>query len=563
VLAARTFSPNDFGAFVLAIAAVSVIGTLLDVTLTGGIVHHGFRFLADGDTHGLRRLLRAALVLDGAVGIAVTALMIGLAHPIAELAGGGELTATMIQIAAVTILASTLDGSTAAVLTLADRPQIASYCLAATSLYRLIGIAAVVHLGSAEALLAAYAGATAVGSATQAAVAWRTARREWPAADAVKPSSGRVGVVKKLMPFAIHGSVATTTLGMVNSLILVFLGQLSGTAAVAMFKVASLPVTVSALAVGPARMAMLPKQARLYAHRKVTELERDMRWWTKVNSLIAVPGVVAGFFLLPVILPAIYGPEYASAVDAARIILLYAFLQFAFPWTKNFAAVIGRPRVQSTLAGLMFAVAVTTILVVRDHGASAAAAGLSAGALAMTMGYVLVARRYFAKLRRGSNRFTLPGGLRAPGQVRARLRRVLAGRVGTDDLATIQLLASEIVTNAVRHGDVEEDGAVHVALTVVGERVRVEVRDSGRQGQPVGREPDLEAGKGFGLHLVNELAARWSADRTPELCVWFELDCTPAATTTANLANGRPLRRALPSRRRVPVVQQVAFQVDG
>ena len=112
---------------------------------------------------------------------------------------------------------------------------------------------------------------------------------------------------------------------------------------------------------------------------------------------------------LPTVLPAIYGAEYASAVDAARVILLYAFLQFAFPWTKNFAAVIGRPRVQSTLAALMFAVAVTVILSARQHGATAAAAGLSAGALAMTVGYVLVAHRYFAELRPGSARAGLPG----------------------------------------------------------------------------------------------------------------------------------------------------------
>nr|WP_221475200.1 ATP-binding protein [Sphaerisporangium rubeum] len=107
--------------------------------------------------------------------------------------------------------------------------------------------------------------------------------------------------------------------------------------------------------------------------------------------------------------------------------------------------------------------------------------------------------------------------------VRSTLRRI--GRRSVED---IELLVSEVFTNAVRHsGSGRRNGGV-VTLRVYddGETVRVEVTDEGSsETMPQVRErPSLLSEGGRGLWMVHELSSSWGwgqhdAGRT----VWFEV----------------------------------------
>ncbi|MEA2478617.1 MAG: serine/threonine-protein kinase RsbW [Thermoleophilaceae bacterium] len=118
---------------------------------------------------------------------------------------------------------------------------------------------------------------------------------------------------------------------------------------------------------------------------------------------------------------------------------------------------------------------------------------------------------------------TVRGGKGAAAEVRAELTDRLAARISPEQLADLHLLATEVVTNSVRHGGVEEDGEVEVTLGETGDAIRVEVRDTGVQGSPQPRPPEFSAEGGFGLFLVEEIAARWGVEHEPRLVVWFEL----------------------------------------
>jgi anti-sigma regulatory factor (Ser/Thr protein kinase) len=83
-----------------------------------------------------------------------------------------------------------------------------------------------------------------------------------------------------------------------------------------------------------------------------------------------------------------------------------------------------------------------------------------------------------------------------------------------------RLLISEVVSNAVKHGD---GPIVRVLLdnTEAGE-LRCEVTDEGHGFVPMARDkPATDAG-GWGLHLVETLSRRWGV-REGSTHVWFEL----------------------------------------
>lgn len=101
--------------------------------------------------------------------------------------------------------------------------------------------------------------------------------------------------------------------------------------------------------------------------------------------------------------------------------------------------------------------------------------------------------------------------------------------VDEETVATVRLLASELVTNSVRHGRPDEAGDIELSVAASRETVRVEVADSG-PGFAVGPRLDgQDEGSGWGLHLVEMLSHRWGTERDARTRIWFEIDCSEAA----------------------------------
>jgi anti-sigma regulatory factor (Ser/Thr protein kinase) len=117
----------------------------------------------------------------------------------------------------------------------------------------------------------------------------------------------------------------------------------------------------------------------------------------------------------------------------------------------------------------------------------------------------------------------LPADVGAPGAARdllARHCRQWPSDVDDDMLATGLLLVTELVTNAVRHGEPS------VSLRIDGtRRLHVGVSDEGAGLPTMERPDDLWADSGRGLFLVDALAADWGCDQEPGRgkTVWFEL----------------------------------------
>jgi two-component sensor histidine kinase len=112
--------------------------------------------------------------------------------------------------------------------------------------------------------------------------------------------------------------------------------------------------------------------------------------------------------------------------------------------------------------------------------------------------------------------------LRAHPEAVGAARRLLV-REGLDpDLDhTVCLLASELVTNSIRHAGLGDDERIVLAARLTDHWARVEVRDGGP-----GFDPDIRHGSpGYGLRLLDMLASRWGVDRDESgTRVWFEVD---------------------------------------
>jgi anti-sigma regulatory factor (Ser/Thr protein kinase) len=96
--------------------------------------------------------------------------------------------------------------------------------------------------------------------------------------------------------------------------------------------------------------------------------------------------------------------------------------------------------------------------------------------------------------------------------------------VSPERLQDAQLLISEVVSNAVRHGG-DGEAPVQVIVRADPEIMRIEVHDQGGGFDPAHLpSPSPHATERWGLQLVAALAHRWGAEIASGTTVWFEID---------------------------------------
>jgi PAS domain S-box-containing protein len=123
-----------------------------------------------------------------------------------------------------------------------------------------------------------------------------------------------------------------------------------------------------------------------------------------------------------------------------------------------------------------------------------------------------------------ASQFDIGGGPEAIGRARAAVAAFLQDSVGAARLYELQLLVSEVVTNAVRHGGARQGEHVDLRIGVLADQVRLEVRDPGPGFHDISPAlPEADQGGGYGLYLVDLYSSEWGVNGTEGTCVWFEL----------------------------------------
>lgn len=115
---------------------------------------------------------------------------------------------------------------------------------------------------------------------------------------------------------------------------------------------------------------------------------------------------------------------------------------------------------------------------------------------------------------------TLPTDAHAPRRARDFVREVAGATVGEDALDRVELLVSEVVTNAVRYG------APPITLALAHEDADLVVRVSdGNPAPPVQRHAKDWEESGRGIELVDLLSDEWGVEPSETgKAVWFRLE---------------------------------------
>ncbi len=123
-------------------------------------------------------------------------------------------------------------------------------------------------------------------------------------------------------------------------------------------------------------------------------------------------------------------------------------------------------------------------------------------------------------------RLEVPCDMHAPRVVRSALAATHDGCWSLEDGL---LVASELVTNAVRHSGCESPQTLNVRVARCDGHLLISVQDQGRSGAIAEPANNKRRGSGGrGLQIIEQLSVRWGAERPDGYRVWAEL---PAEAT--------------------------------
>jgi O-antigen/teichoic acid export membrane protein len=389
IVAARVLGLEQFGVFATALAAVGFFQTLVDLTVEESLTKFGFRYVASEDWGRLRRLFRQMLLLKVTGGALATAILLALA-PVADRLFGADGVGRALLAASLLPLVQSVENVGATALLLHSRYDLRGAYQAGSGGLRLVAIVAAAPFGVAEAL-AAMVVAQAISSVTISFIGVAALRR-FPSAPSRRLGEDFAGI----RSFVLESSVATGVISLRSTLVPVVLGVVAGPTQVGLLRIAQTPQTGLAAASSPARLMLLTEQTRDWEGGKHVSVLDGIRKYTIGASALMVVVVPAFFLAMPWLVQTVFGSEYAPAVEAARIVLLAAAIQFAIGWTKSLPVTIGRPRLRIVTHGLETLVVIPLVAVL---GAEWGATGAAVAVLVSTVVFAAAWAVAIARLR--------------------------------------------------------------------------------------------------------------------------------------------------------------------
>jgi len=120
--------------------------------------------------------------------------------------------------------------------------------------------------------------------------------------------------------------------------------------------------------------------------------------------------------------------------------------------------------------------------------------------------------------------YRLPYDSAASTQARAKVEDELATILDPDRLHEVQVMTSELVSNAIHHGSPEVDGRIVLEIEREPGLVRIIVRDGGRHMDL--NEPTFHTNEDghYGLFVVDTLADQWGYSLDGDKGVWLEVE---------------------------------------
>jgi O-antigen/teichoic acid export membrane protein len=390
----RVLGPTAAGRYAIVLGIVQFVALLIELTSDEALVKFGFRYVAREDWSRFHRVVRLTFGFELATSLVAGVIIAAFAPFASDVFNGAPGLTVPLLIASFVPVLQSMESMGAQLLILRGRYDIRSAFLVYGMGLRLCGVAFGAQYGVTATVLGYLAAqvVTTVSISLVGAVALRRFPRAVPA------SLG--GDRRSFFSFVAQSSVDTALDSFRAWIAPLALGIVQNARAVGLFRGAQTPQTGFAVLSSPVRLIMLTEQTRDWEHGRPEVVVAAIRRYTlsAVGLMVLVlPPVI---WVMPWLVRLLLGVRYLPAVDAARLVVGAAAIQFVLGWTKSFPVTIGRPWLRVVAHAVELVVLLPAIVVLgREWGVTGAGGAVLASSLAFAAAWGALILRLRAEHR--------------------------------------------------------------------------------------------------------------------------------------------------------------------
>jgi O-antigen/teichoic acid export membrane protein len=337
---ARLVSVEEFGRVIFAQAVATSLFIFLDPSLEDGLLRFVPLVAKRGERGDATALFERVLVIDGLVGfffalLGITILWIG-AIPLGRV---GNLDYMMLALLQGGLQAA--QGTAGAAFSLTDGLVQWGFLRACAS--ALTATAAVLALllgGDPIWYMAALTLASGSSTVTFGVLAARRMRNHWG-----PPRKLPADWMGRFVRFSLLASITTSVSIGTESLPLSIIGLVGGPTMLGIFRIGLAPARLTTTAFSPLPTILFPLLSRDAAEDEYEKIKSRILGWTRLSIPIGAAFALLAWTLLPLAVPLIFGPNFVSAVQPARVLVLAALVRSSIAWSRVFPLSVGRPGV--------------------------------------------------------------------------------------------------------------------------------------------------------------------------------------------------------------------------
>jgi O-antigen/teichoic acid export membrane protein len=393
VLITHVLGLTKYGVFALAVSFVALVDKFFDVDVTKAALTFGARSLRR-DPRRLAGVFQLSYLIDGLLGI-VGFTVVAVVSPFAGPWLVGDQGTLLFLLYGLTLLASTVDGSSQALLQLLDRYSLLTGLVVLREAMRVVVVAvALLAFHSLVAVMIALVLQDAFVGFAGACLAVRAFRRRFRAHSLLHPQLRETRSIRRDM----FGMVFQTNIigyGRLAEAQLpaLIVGAFTGPLEAGIFKLGMAGAAAIGQISDPAWNAVMPRLAKLWNDARISDVRRLLRQATAVAAAVMLTiGTVAILLRVP-ILHAFGGKEAAAAATVFSLGVIGKVVNGVFFWNDSLLYAAGRARLVRQIYLPSVAVMLVLCLVLaKDFGANGAAVGVLVSAVLANVGLALAAR---------------------------------------------------------------------------------------------------------------------------------------------------------------------------
>lgn len=362
---ARWLGVKDYGMLALIVTYAVIINQLIDFRAGETVTKYVSEFWANNEKEKALSTIKLCYLIDISTGILAFLIVVSSSYYAAKYIIHSPDIYSLIILYSASLLFSTANGTSMAILRVFDKFRWLSTYFIATKLTKLVLVITFILLGyGITGVITAYILTELCGGIAVSVSAVSVIKNTLRTTEKAKISIIR-DRLREIMKFLVNTNLNETATLFTTNIDVMLLGHFRNPTEVGFYRLAKNIVSLIGTIIDPFYQAIYPALSKMWISKQINEFKRLIYKVTLLMSCLVLPVIIFIFLFTPYIIEWTVGHSFISAVSSVRIMLLGISIASIFFWCRPALLALGKAGVltAANIFGAVTMLALSFILI--------------------------------------------------------------------------------------------------------------------------------------------------------------------------------------------------------